>query len=140
MEHLTPEMIAEELPGARLDSWVQANLMTVPPLFAYTKMGGPSIDYFPQGHQERIAISDRVMAEEVPNYSTDIAAAWKVVETINSRGWPFCIQLTADGRVVAESSSMECNSSDFFNDGRFYTTVPEAICKAALLVLSREYA
>jgi hypothetical protein len=138
MEQLTPDMIAGELPGVRLNSWVHENVMTVPPLFAYTKIGGPTIDYFPEGHQERIAISDRVMAEEVPNYSTDIAAAWKVVETINSRGWPFCIQLKADGRVIAESSTMECNSSDFFNDGMFFATIPEAICKAALLAMNRQ--
>jgi hypothetical protein len=133
MERLTAEMIARENPGVRLDSWVHENIMTVPPLFAYTEVGGPAVDYFPEGHRKRIAVSDRVLAGEVPNYSTDIATAWKVVESVNSQGWPFCIRLNKDGRVIAESGSADCNSSSFFNDGEYYSTVPEAICKAALL-------
>jgi hypothetical protein len=133
LEHLTAEMIIEEIPGVRLDSWVQENVMIVPPLFAYTDLAGPHISYFPEGHQQGIAISDWVLAERVPGYSTDIASAWKVVETINSRGWQFCIRMDKDGRVVAESGPQDCNFSNFFNDGDFFETVPEAICKAALL-------
>ena len=133
LEHLKAEMIIDEGPGIRLDSWVHENVMTVPPLFAYTDLAGPNISYFPEGHQQRIAISDRVLAEQVPAYSTDIASAWKVVETINSRGWQFCIRMDKDGRVVAESGPQNCNSSNFFNGGEYFETVPEAICKAVLL-------
>jgi hypothetical protein len=132
MENLTAQMIAKETPGVRLDSWIHENVMTVPPLFAYTEVGGPTVNY-PEGHEARIAISDRALADEAPKYSTDIANAWKIVETMNSRGWPFCIRLNKDGRVMAETGSVECNSSSFFNDGQYYETVPEAICKAALL-------
>ncbi len=134
MEHLNQEIIVGETPGVRLDSWVNENVMITPPLFAYNEIGKRAPDYFPGGHKERIAIHDRVMSEQVPKYSTDITAAWKVVEAVNSRGWQFCIRLTEDGRVVAESGSA-CNSSSFFHDGDYYETVPEAICKAALMAM-----
>ncbi|MGE5582771.1 MAG: BC1872 family protein [Bacillota bacterium] len=133
MEYLTPEMIENEPPGVRLDSWVNENVMIVPPLFVYTEVGEETVDYYPQGHRERIAVHDRAMANEVPKYSTDIAAAWKVVETINGRGWPFSIRLREDGRVITECGSNKCNSGVFYHDGAYYSTVPESICKAALL-------
>ncbi len=133
MEHLTVEMIMNETPGVRLNSWIHENIMITPPLFAYTERGGAEISYFPGGHHQRIAVSDRALAEKVPGYSTDIAEAWKVVETINSRGWQFCIRLNRDGRVIAESGPENCNSSNFFNDHQYFETVPEAICKVALL-------
>ncbi len=133
MEHLTVEMIMNETPGVRLNSWIHENVMTTPPLFAYTEKGGAEISYFPGGYDQRIAVSDRVLAEKVPGYSTDIAEAWKVVETINSRGWQFCIRLNQDGRVIAKSGPEKCNASNFFNDGQYFETVPEAICKATLL-------
>jgi hypothetical protein len=138
MEHLTEDMITEEIPGVRLDSWVHENIMIVPPLFAYTEISGPDISYFPEGHKEEIAISDRALAEKVPGYSTDIASAWKVVETVNSRGWQFCLRLNRNGRVIAECGPENCNSSNFFNDDQYFETVPEAICKAVLLGMLEE--
>ena len=131
-------MVIKEIPGVRLNSWVHENIMIVPPLLVYTEIGEQNISYFPEGHQDRIAMSDRALAEKVPGYSTDIADAWKVVETINSRGWQFCIRLNQDGRVIAESGPENCNSSSLFNDDQYFETVPEAICKAALLGMLEE--
>jgi hypothetical protein len=140
MKHLKQQMIAQEPPGVRLDAWVQENVMTVPPLFAYTQIGGARVDY-PEGHRvhgAQIAVSDRALAEKVPNYSTDIANAWKIVETMNSRGWPFCIRLSREGKVIAETGRADCNAGSFYDDGNCYETVPEAICKAALLGMAGE--
>ena len=59
--------------------------------------------------------------KEVPNYSTDISAAWEVVEKLTSTlGYKISLE-TYDGKVWTVKP---CGVSD--------TTAPMAICKAAL--------
>ena len=58
----------------------------------------------------------------MPNYSTDISAAWGVVEKMNS---PYIIASTEDG---------DQNWVHFGNEGNVAVgEVAEAICKAALI-------
>ena len=67
---------------------------------------------------------------EVWNYSTDISAAWKVVEEFN-----FYIDNAGYGekkyRVILGELN---NNNDIYRPEAFGETAPEAICKAALLV------
>lgn len=64
--------------------------------------------------------------EPVPFYSTDIAAAWQVVEKMITDKGLFC--LTIDD----ESDGFWCHFGNCAHEA--YGTAPEAICKAALLV------
>jgi hypothetical protein len=135
MENLTRELILKEQPGQRLDSWISEHVLTVPPLYCYSDIGGEvNIDYGSDGHKERIAVRDRAMADNLPNYSTQIADAWKIVEEFNSRGWPFFLEIAGDGRVKAGSGTRAANEI-VYEEPEYSPTVPEAICKTALLLM-----
>lgn len=68
---------------------------------------------------------DRTYTRDVPFYSTDIAAAWEVVERMRPR---FMVKLTTS---VEDKWWVE-----FKDDVRVYCdTLQEAICKAALLAI-----
>ena len=134
MQHLTRDEIIHEMPGRRLDTWVAENVISVPPLYVYTDVNTQNRPVYPQGHKEGTAISDCAMAEHTPNFSTDIADAWKIVETLNSRGWPFYIELDRQGKITAGSGSSDPEFQTRYQDGENFTSVPEAICKAALLL------
>jgi hypothetical protein len=65
-----------------------------------------------------------------PAYSTDIAAAWQIVDCLNTQGYKLCLS----------QGDFE-NHASFVLDGKKFdyltgTSIPEAICKAALQVVS----
>lgn len=68
---------------------------------------------------------------DVPEFSTDIAAAWQVVEKFRSEGWKFCI---ADG----DEEPFQCYFQRLSEDGGVdepeaeADTAQLAICRAAL--------
>lgn len=70
----------------------------------------------------------------VPKYSTDIKTAWEVVKKINERGWHVNIKTYSDGDVVVSILSYLGR----FIDDALTQSVPEAICKAALLAVLEE--
>lgn len=66
----------------------------------------------------------------VPRYSTDIAAAWQVVEWMLRHGWHLDLaSLTANG----QEWKARWEQGDVAH--LHYGTAPEAICKAALLAM-----
>jgi len=105
--------ILSEPAGPRLDAWI-ANVMGGKPLFLMRNFNG---NPFPEG---------------VPAYSTDIAAAFQVVEAMRAGGWHFTV-----GSVTVGPGACV----DFFRLDRnqeFSTTAessPLAICRAALLAV-----
>jgi hypothetical protein len=88
--------------------------------------------------------NDLLFHWNMPNYSTEIAAAWEVVEYMKSIGFNFTISDQYDDYCVGffkDAKPKYCAKSDTFvhnnpNDlYAFYITAPEAICKAALLAV-----
>ena len=132
MEDLTPKTIINEVPGPQLDHWVAENIMTIPQLYAYDHGDGEVQSYIWDEVEENVAIRDHYLSIRLPSYSTDIAEAWKVVEELNSRGLSFGLELDGMGRVRAGSRLSE---GAIFEDREYLCTVPEAICKAALLIM-----
>jgi hypothetical protein len=65
---------------------------------------------------------------EMPAYSTDISAAWEVVEKMKADGWEFYFEWKDEPWALFEND--EC-LLDKYADA---DTVPLAICKAALLM------
>lgn len=64
-------------------------------------------------------------------YSTDITAAWQVVEKMRERGYEVCIGLISDGvfcRIDGEPGERIGHASVDWRDG----STPLAICRAAL--------
>lgn len=136
MEDLTREIIMGEVPGSKLDRWVAEGIMTIPQLYAYTHCTGDIQSYFWNEYAEEIAIRDHALSVELPKYSTDIAEAWKVVEELNSRGLAFGLKLDEMGGVQAEGGPVGSEyPGAVFEDQEYLCTVPEAICKTALLLM-----
>ncbi len=125
-----------EVPGSKLDHWVAENIMTIPQLYAYTHSAGDNKIYFWSEDEEDVAIRDHALSVGLPNYSTDIAEAWKVVEELNSRGLSFSLELDSMGKVHAKGGQvgLDCSGA-VFDDQEYLCTVPEAICKTALLLV-----
>lgn len=125
-----------EVPGPQLDHWVAENIMTIPRLYAYTHTAGDEKIYFWSEDEEGLAIRDHALSIGLPNYSTDIADAWKVVEELNSRGLSFSLELDSMGGVHVQGgqAGLDCSGA-VFDDRGYLCTVPEAICKTALLLV-----
>lgn len=65
----------------------------------------------------------------IQNYSTDIAAAWEVVEKLKEKGISIYVKAFLDTYCV-EAHSVGSSINKILAD-----TAPEAICKAALLAI-----
>lgn len=129
MNSLTLEQVQKEVPGRTLDEWLANRVMTVPRLYVYRQMSQPG-SYFVEFGDE-LAVRDHALSEKTPAYSTNIADAWKVVEELNSRGMPFRLELDTGGVVRAGFGASEVGLD--YQEVECICTVPEAICKAALL-------
>lgn len=75
---------------------------------------------------------------EIPYYSTDIAAAWEVVEILGKHGYTAHIEWKGSNRVyaaTAEVTFVKC----IYTEGHGVGALPEAICRAAFkAVMGRE--
>lgn len=68
-----------------------------------------------------------IRSEEHFEASTDPGAAWKVVEAMRAKGWDYEIGSEDTG------DSVYCEFSKDKSEGHVYeTTMPEAVCRAAL--------
>ncbi len=122
------ETILGTVPGEALDQRIAAEIMTVQRLYLYQTPAeyGALADFVAAAP----AVRDHALSERTPPYSSDLQDAWKIVEELNSRGWPFTVELDEMGRVTARTGpqgQVRVGGED--TD----LTVPEAICKAALL-------
>jgi hypothetical protein len=131
---LTSKEIYHEPAGERLDEWVGRNVMAVPHLYGYqlTEEGQIRVFESAPDPESGVSLRDKILAEDLPPYSTDIATAWEVVEELSSRGWPFSIEVDQQGCIRAGIYTKEQRIR--FTDGESFATAPEAICKAALLL------
>jgi len=117
------EILAME-PGRELDALVAEKVMG----WAWGDMDSglegllPPQDFRVYGLTPLLIFDDLGHLHGMPNYSTDISAAWGVVEKMNS---PYIIASTEDG---------DQNWVHFGNEGNVAVgEVAEAICKAALI-------
>ncbi len=126
--------ILNEAPGAGLDQLVAERIMTVQQLYLYQSPAEFGTIRTPGGEEADPALRDHVLSERTPQYSTHLEDAWRIVEELNSRGWPFVVMLDEKGQVTAWTGRQaEVHAGGEENDSQL--TVPEAICKAALLAM-----
>lgn len=71
---------------------------------------------------------------DVPNYSTDIAAAWEAVEKLRASGLSFTINAYGQRGEEANPTTWYCWFGDDKNASQIGATAPLAICRAALAV------
>ena len=81
--------------------------------------------------------------EQIPAYSTSIAAAWEVVEKLLSKGWELDegikkMARLEDGGFVVEFNSSSLNPGKSRGPRAFAPTAPHAICLAALMAAGLE--
>jgi hypothetical protein len=114
--------IDEMQAGREMDALVAEKVMELPkdlisthgPLF-YTRKNGT-----------------QVKIKEIQYYSTEIAAAWEVVEKLRETGKHFFIRDTGNNEILVKFSYL-------YGTGTIANTVPLAICRAALKdVLGRD--
>ena len=106
-------LVAERVMGWKLKShkWIDGE----------TRLGD-----FPEDKKETGTSYRRVL-----KYTTDISAAWEVVEKMNSEGFAFYILWTTGipWAMFDKDSSMEYSAEA--------DTAPLAICRAALLIMTK---
>lgn len=64
----------------------------------------------------------------MPNYSTEISAAWEVVEKLNSLGWNVCVASRIDGQYACFVTKQAAEDGS----APYRESAPMAICLAAL--------
>ena len=124
------ETILGTVPGLGLDKQIAERIMTVQRLYLYQTPAeyGALAEFV----AEAPAVRDHALSEQTPQYSSDLQDAWKIVEELNSRGWPFTVELDEMGRVTTRTGP---HGEVQVGGGDTDMTVPEAICKAALLAI-----
>lgn len=113
---MTRDEILSEPAGPRLDAWVAEHVMGWTPTGLAKDFNGVP---FP---------------EPIPNYSTDIAAAWEVVELVGG------FEIEQWGDVWEKKGTIIWAASFNLPDGKNIVhataaTAPLAICRAALLAM-----
>lgn len=97
-----------------------------------------NIDEMSAGREMDVLIFDQLVGEfatdkDIPHYSTDIAAAWKVVENITEKHWKFKLRRLPGKDYMASFQNLqkaEKNGESLPNK-----SAPLAISRAALKVL-----
>lgn len=77
----------------------------------------------------------------LPAFSTDIAAAWKVVERLGEMGYTLDIQWKGKGRVYEFTSEVSASRWDDygFRDYHAVGSMPYAVCMVALQAVSVDH-
>lgn len=81
---------------------------------------------------------DGDITKPVPRYSTDISAAWEVVDKIQRMGILWTMENTVMGTITISAQKYSRSHPSSFEGEEInveYDTAPEAICKAALLAV-----
>jgi hypothetical protein len=120
-EEVNRDEILERKPGRELDALVAEKVMGLPQPYLSPFNGEWVIK-----HEEKWKPIERLQ-----NYSTDISAAWEVVEKFES----YKLSKLPDGDVrIKYGGQYQCFINANKNCG-YGSTAPEAICKAALLAV-----
>lgn len=88
-------------------------------------------DHVPPGRWEYSASESGTPFDEVPHYTTDIAAAWQVVEALRALGFDIDVSAGVNCRLAWECTIAPRPNTDGFYVGEG-STAPLAICRAAL--------
>ena len=88
--------------------------------------GGYGIENVPAVGDETVAIMN------APNYSTDIAAAWQVVEKMRERGWHFLLMVSHESGMAIASFYLGPHDRSDLSATEEWQNAPRAICRAAL--------
>lgn len=74
------------------------------------------------------------LEDAIPNYSTDIASAWEVVEKMKEEGFQFVIGTSElFGKPVRYFVEFKKEGTAFSHNRVYTDTVPLAVCRAAML-------
>lgn len=126
-----PEKLGDDVSDSReLDARVAVEVMGWKEISMAHPPGGAISPTPPSGFDVR---NNRYA--RLPRYSTDIRAAWEVVEKMASDGWALDLQWKVGGREfshTAEASFTRWNGADRQMGHSFSATAPMAICLAAL--------
>lgn len=71
---------------------------------------------------------------DVPHYSTDMGAAWGIVETLAGDSIQFRYEIVKGARPYVYAKFVECGPPAYVIGGGGATSAPLAICRAALKV------
>jgi len=71
-------------------------------------------------------------------YSNHIAAAWKIVERMEQKGWRGSVSQTREGKWRCSFTRYERTPRVESSGGAWADTAPEAICRAALDALGEQ--
>jgi hypothetical protein len=139
--NLTREQIINEPAGSRLDAWVAEHVFGVVPRIIRVQGSTEYVacqtdnPFFQDGSADKPMLIAHAQPRE---YSTDIAAAWSVVEKIRTGIQPRMVTLVqyhgtgCGGYCMIES----CRSGEVLGKDRYTVsgdTMPLAICRAALV-------
>ncbi|OKY77724.1 MAG: hypothetical protein BTN85_0192 [Candidatus Methanohalarchaeum thermophilum] len=83
-------------------------------------------------------IKEKVMNGEDGFYSRDISAAWNVVEKLNEGGWRIDMVSSQEEKIVSGVKMIKGQpiSLNYLSSNVKSNNLPEAICKAALLIFN----
>lgn len=144
MRERTP---VEELEGRELDAAVAKEVMEMDVRQLVDDLGRPDgwvrlyhLGEDGQAHGVEVLDGERVIRRSVPPYSTDIAAAWEVVEHMRTEGAANARPEDAPMRYLFKLDEDAGFAACFVGPYDLYwssehDTAPEAICRAALRAL-----
>lgn len=86
-------------------------------------------------------VASKVMGGKTANYSKDIATAWKVVEKLKKMGWRIDIMSSKKREEVGGIKMIHGTpvSLSYLAGNVESDNLPEAICKAALLIVNSSH-
>jgi hypothetical protein len=95
-------------------------------------MDKTDIDSMTAGRGMDVFITKMLMGKDIPPYSTDLKAAWEIVEMMISEGYD--VEIEYNGSWYVAFTKYDENDSDWVLGGSTQEDqLPLAICKAALL-------
>ena len=125
--------------GHELDAMVAEKVMGWTAVEA--KYTGASSQWFVPSGVNPFSRPNPNMRQQVPAYSTDIAAAWLVVDKMLADGWELDTGIEKkarleDGQWVVEFNSSTHNAEHSRGPRAIAHTAPLAICKASLAAVA----
>lgn len=121
---LSDENIQNEPAGKNFDTWIAKNIFNLEVVDDYS-----GIHCLADGYKTQI-----------PNYSTDISAAWEVVEKMMNKKYRYVFRgnFEGDGLHWAAFDQQEWADSNPPWQSNLCESLPLAICRAALLAVREE--
>ena len=138
---MTKEQIRATKPGRELDAWIAEKVLGKKVAWVESPEAA-NREWLAKGAP--YTVDELHMIWALPGYSTEIAAAWELVEAAAKEGHTVAVDysnVTNRWAAYVSGSRQACQGHYVVGDGGYAeaTTAPEAICKAALLAaMSKE--